>query len=80
MAPPERQPLPEGFEDALSPAFARDPGLVGELREICAGLDQAATVIFLEELVTWIDLVPRPAAAVLPALDALARRNRSYSR
>lgn len=76
MASPDQQPLPERYRVPLRAALERDPELVDELAAICAGFDRAARDAFLEELIVRIELVARPAAAVLPALEAVAERDR----
>lgn len=59
---------------ALRTALERDPALRGELARICTELEPAERRIFLRELVFRLERTDSPAAAVLPALEAVARR------
>lgn len=71
--------LPDPGGRSLWRAFEWDPGFAAEVEVIWEQLDERLQQPFIEELAEIVGNYARPAAAVLPALDAVARRVRPPS-
>ena len=68
--------LGPGPRAAVDRALDVDPALAGELELIAGLMSEASRATFWTELARRLEGARRPAAAVLPALEAAARARR----